>query len=364
MKKLNVVLVTFVLSLLGCKDPEVPKASIDLAFSSYFNQFLEEGKKRGINFTTAQQAITMQFSELPKKYGFTGYTNYDTKTIDIIPEWIDFPTPIKERLIYHELGHLMLGRNHNNLQLSNGEYASLMWTSKDNPLKCVAPIYTSNLRKAYYFDELFNSNVSPPKWAYEEIDWKEPSKTKENTVVGINSWSNNSTWDAFVRDSPYQISYLIEQNTMRLLIGKQSVSPDTKIPLSTLFPILTETSLQNYEVRLRYKLYGRGFELDWKANNNSEKSYFLTSNSCDETAYLGVGNNEGGFFYNKKLPQDLTGTNELVLQHKDNYIMIWQNGKILFQTDIAAGTAPTPLALNLYFLPAQYDFEFITVTRL
>jgi hypothetical protein len=71
MKISRFILTTFsIISLIACKETEIPKASIDPAFTSYYNKFLEEGNKRGVTFTPEQQAITMRFSEQPKKNGF------------------------------------------------------------------------------------------------------------------------------------------------------------------------------------------------------------------------------------------------------------------------------------------------------
>lgn len=359
-----VIISSFFIGILSCDKSEVAtKANIDPAFTSYFNKFIEEGKKRGVIFTEEQQAITIQFSNLPKQYGAIGLTTHETKTIDIIPEWNNISEPNKEMGIFHELGHLMLNRSHSFRQLPNGEYGSLMWTLEGNIQPCVAPLFTGSIRKNYYYDELFNINTAAPDWASENITWKEPIL---NMVIKADSWNKNNTLDALVNNSPNQVSYKILPTGMSLVVAKtQTVNSEFKLPLLTLFPTLNENPLQNYEVRMRYKLHGRGFELGWTPNNNTQTGYSLISNSCTgDKNYFGISNNQGGYFLNNKIIQNLNDFNDLVLQNKDNYMRIWLNGKLLFQTDLAAGSAPSPLAMSLFFGTSQYDFEFITVTRL
>lgn len=368
MKKLQILIIShLIFFIFSCQKPEtIPKSSIDPAFLPYFNKFLEEGKKRGITFTPSEQAITMKFSDLPKQYGANGLATQESRTIDVIPEWNKFSESMKEWLVSHELGHLMLKRNHSFRQLPNGEYGSIMWTAENNPNACVAPLFTGNIRKNYYYDEIFNINTAAPNWSSEVVEWKEPIQNLQNTVIKPDSWSKNNTLDALMNNSPNQVTYKILPTGMSLVVAKtQTVNSEFKLPLATLFPTLNDTPLMNYEVRMRYRPYGRGFELGWSPNNNTQNSYALISNSCTgDKNYFGISDNKGGYFLNNKIIQNLNDVNDLVLQQKDNYMRVWLNGKLLFQTDLAAGSAPSPLAMSLYFGMSQYDFEFITVTRL
>lgn len=65
----------------------------------------------------------------------------------------------REELIYHEFGHALLRRGHDNDTLPNGERRSIMaqgiWGLTENSAK-----------KMYYLDELFNRNTPIPEWAF------------------------------------------------------------------------------------------------------------------------------------------------------------------------------------------------------
>jgi hypothetical protein len=345
--------------------PIVVKPIINSNFLPYFNNFLDEANKRGITFTNEDKNITIQFSYYPRSLGgFIGYSTSETRTIDIDSTWLKFPEPYKELIIFHELGHLLLNRQHTSNKLPNGEYKSIMWSTLNNQDKCTEPLFTGNLRRTYYLNELFIPSTPTPTWSIDNIKWQEPFQTSQNTVINANSWRKDANTETFFTSSGVPISYSILSTGMSLLIGQKLTQNGIMIPISVFFPIVNETSLQNYEVRMRYKLYGTGFSFSWKPNNHLENRYLFNSMGCNETNLLGVSDNRGGFFHNKNISQKLFGWNEIVLQHKDNYIKIWQNEQLLFQSDVYPSSTDSPLSLNFYFEASQYDFEFLTITKL
>lgn len=77
----------------------------------------------------------------------------------------------REALFFHELGHCVLGRDHDNQLLPNGDPKSIM--VKDN-IKlyspCLYPVGGSctdnSYKRTYYLDELFNEQTPVPQWAH------------------------------------------------------------------------------------------------------------------------------------------------------------------------------------------------------
>ncbi|MCS6832652.1 MAG: hypothetical protein NZ521_03675, partial [Flammeovirgaceae bacterium] len=67
----------------------------------------------------------------------------------------------REVLIFHELGHAILLRFHDNSRLPNGAWKTLMtgtrWSIFDFYI-------TEPSRRDYYIDELFNPNTPTPDW--------------------------------------------------------------------------------------------------------------------------------------------------------------------------------------------------------
>ena len=69
----------------------------------------------------------------------------------------------REILVFHELGHALLGRGHKDKSLPNGLRASIMYGGT------IFGLY-SEMRsdhRQYYVDELFDPSTEPPDWAFD-----------------------------------------------------------------------------------------------------------------------------------------------------------------------------------------------------
>ena len=75
-----------------------------------------------------------------------------------------------EVLIFHELGHCVLGRLHQNDYLPNGDPKSLMIQNELDQYACVYDLSGDNdcnnlFKREYYLDELFDPTTPTPDWA-------------------------------------------------------------------------------------------------------------------------------------------------------------------------------------------------------
>jgi hypothetical protein len=75
----------------------------------------------------------------------------------------------REALFFHEFGHCILGRSHNNQLLPNGDPKSIM---VEHNVGLYAPCFYPipgcedlSYRRTYYLDELFNEQAPVPQWA-------------------------------------------------------------------------------------------------------------------------------------------------------------------------------------------------------
>ncbi len=75
--------------------------------------------------------------------------------------WIDRPVEDNEALVFHELGHMVLNRDHRMGLLPNNSRPSIMIGTN------LAGLYVGNAsnRRKYYVDELFNPDTPVPDWA-------------------------------------------------------------------------------------------------------------------------------------------------------------------------------------------------------
>jgi hypothetical protein len=135
---------------------------IDKDLQPYVTSFAEEAKKRGIEITSENLCgkCTKQPSE-------------GQRTIKIKKDflcWKGVPNQNKEALVFHELGHCLLGRVHRDDLLPNKADASLMNSNSYGPYQpCIYAIDGNDCnrtpRRTYYVDELFNEKTSIPDWA-------------------------------------------------------------------------------------------------------------------------------------------------------------------------------------------------------
>ena len=129
-------------------------ANVDAALWPFFEAFEKEGEARGINVDLSLSLITGDIEEIAEQH-VAGQCTYSSNhpnhvTIDL-EFWENASDLFKEFIIFHELGHCYLARDHREDANANGTCKSLMRSGvedcRDN--------YNVNTRDRY-IDELFN----------------------------------------------------------------------------------------------------------------------------------------------------------------------------------------------------------------
>ena len=142
---------------------EVPLAydGVDEALWDYFNRFEEEAQERGIILNLRAANITGEIMELGEE-GVAGQCTYNPHlpnhvTIDL-GFWENASDRAREFVVFHELGHCELGRDHREEANANGTCLSLMrsglGTCRDNYHSLTRPAYLDELFDARFFDEI------------------------------------------------------------------------------------------------------------------------------------------------------------------------------------------------------------------
>ena len=130
--------------------------------SGYVDSFIHEAELRGHDFSDARRGLIVEFTDLPDNKGGSSKSSFFTNLIKLDPFiWKQMNDRQREMLVFHELGHCVLGRKHKNETLLLGECASIMKEGGENT--CVADIYSESWR-SYYIDELFDAAVQLPDW--------------------------------------------------------------------------------------------------------------------------------------------------------------------------------------------------------
>lgn len=150
------------LSLFSCREEIEPVVS-DKAFDGYLERFIEEGQKRGYPLDLDETDIIFKFGNLPSLQTGICRPRKRPRHIYINPKYWEVASGWeREAIIFHELGHCVLGRIHLNEKLPNGECASLM-DGKEDGFSCVNNLVCPRWRD-YYYDELFDPETPLPHW--------------------------------------------------------------------------------------------------------------------------------------------------------------------------------------------------------
>lgn len=232
---LLILIITFI--LIGCKKDDVPvPAEIQDDFKIYVDRFISEGSKRGVKVDLSGYKVS--YGDTLKYY--CGYAFYDKKQVIIRYDcWQGLTDLDKEILMFHELGHAYLGRNHNNNLLENGDYKTMMFNGNQFGLYAE---YSIEKRK-YYLDELFNSSISSPVWAVQKntpkIIFQDSISTASNNWTFINTanslqigelssevFSSASKSLSIRATSPSTLSYWVSRLT------PQNIKQSTKLTLT------------------------------------------------------------------------------------------------------------------------------------
>ena len=164
------------LVLVGCdrNDDFKPVYDVPEEIQPLIDSFIHEASIRGITLTINNLIVSYDDNPANAVCGSCNSASPATDIQKIItlksgaPCWIEQLE--LEALVFHELGHCVLGRLHLNDQLPNGDPKSMM--VEDNVgiyAPCLYPIEgepcDNSFKRSYYLDELFNENTAVPDWA-------------------------------------------------------------------------------------------------------------------------------------------------------------------------------------------------------
>ncbi|MBK8388607.1 MAG: hypothetical protein IPL23_04675 [Saprospiraceae bacterium] len=129
-------------------------ANVDRALWQHFKAFEDEAASRGFSINLNQLKIRANISEISEN-GVLGQCQYNSHlpnqvTIDKT-FWNRSSELYKEFVVFHELGHCVLDRNHKEDKDSRGRCLSIMRSGLGDCLDAY-----SSVNRTYYLNELFN----------------------------------------------------------------------------------------------------------------------------------------------------------------------------------------------------------------
>lgn len=129
--------------------------NVDVDLWIYFSRFEEEANQRGIDVDLRRLDISGEINSIDEE-GVIGTCHYQSHTPNHVTIDFDFweraSTLYREYVVFHELGHCVLLRDHNDAHDSNGVCVSVMHSG----LTDCRTIYNQEFRESY-LDELFSA---------------------------------------------------------------------------------------------------------------------------------------------------------------------------------------------------------------
>lgn len=144
--------ITLALVTLGCGNNAASKEFNIKGFEKYYNNFSSVGNVKTDNLVIKFHTLGQPGAAPNTHIMGLCISEAGVPTILVDPrDWIGFTEGQRYELIWHELGHCVLGRLHNDAKLLDGNPASIMNS------QAVDPKIISN-NALYYRDELFGDH--------------------------------------------------------------------------------------------------------------------------------------------------------------------------------------------------------------
>ena len=129
-------------------------SNVDNRLVSHFQEFENEAADRGFDFDLNALGITGVIEQIPED-GVAGTCQYGLHIHHVTIDanfWNNASQNLREFVVFHELGHCVLNRDHEEGAFANGICISIMRSG----LEDCRDAYNPNNRN-YYLDELFST---------------------------------------------------------------------------------------------------------------------------------------------------------------------------------------------------------------
>tara|TARA_R110002050_G_scaffold241508_2_gene377879 strand:+ start:3130 stop:4065 length:936 start_codon:yes stop_codon:yes gene_type:complete len=270
-------LIILLFILFGCSDDEFINSELNNPeFMSFYESFKNEANIRGVKTENSQINFFLADIKNPNTAGLC-YSNgniYIDKSF-----WFNSSKNEKELLIYHELGHCVLNRNHKNLKSKSGECLSYLRGGEDN-FECSFNLYSLFWRK-YYLDELFNNSTILPNWYRDNIKYQ-INYSNLKKIVDVKNLESNSYKSTL--DFPNTEKFTIEITFKDWKLYSANIENFSfRLNFSQyLFSISPETPLKIFIAGEPFQSYFRGYEFEGKKDlkmtvrkNNGLYQFFI-----------------------------------------------------------------------------------------
>ncbi len=241
------VLIGF-LALNACKKDDV--YMVPDVIQPYIDEFIRQGALRGIDITINDLIVLFENDLEVDGVDAAGVCQFGSKkstpTIKLDSTSVNWKANLasREQLVFHELGHCILDRGHEDDRLGNDNYRSTMRASGEQ----LYGLKFSEFKKHYYLDELYQPTIGPPNWSIGVLDYDDvlPSSKTEAFVEDFSDESGG--W-----------SVGTSENTKRSISNGryelEVISPGNYFVANT----IEIDDEQDFEIEVNIRIFGGGF---------------------------------------------------------------------------------------------------------
>lgn len=313
----SLLILSFFLS--SCNDPN--EYRVDATFVDYLQLFENEAAKRDKNFDLQSTGLIIEFADL--KDNTAGLTHYENPIRIEIDEtyWKAISKSagadlMKEDLIFHELGHGLLGRKHMNSTLENGDWKSIM-CGGDKINGRSWNINYKGMRREYYINELFDESTPVPEFSSIQL------------MVDTTGYTSNLflSFDSEAQ-AGWEIKDIIEYKTS---IDKGRLKFESKVnDIYLVFLRIASISVQtdfSFELSIQYPLGGATNQYGMIFGHVPEGSMGIN----DPVEYFTINNNKNMQMGNRTWFSFFTEINQTsILTGGKNKLKVVKIGKLLY----------------------------------
>lgn len=313
--------------LFSCKSDGDHSYSVETAeLDGYAQMFFEYAEQYGYDF--ASDGLILRFADLDDSKGGVCYIDHKPILIEINRDyWNNRLTgkgneeDCKQDLIFHEMAHGFLRREHTNETLANSEWKSIM--RGDNLVNGrVSNIAFRGMRKEYYIKELFDSDAEAPWWSDYEPDLSavESSETTVMQASGSSRYWNLSTTS--------QLSASIENGVY--VVSNSSSSTNYYLPLNYFSLSVSGNFYYEAEIRLSSD-DADSYAGIFFGNGQLVNDIYLTFNNSHKMLVSKTGSISTQLYF-----EDLAAnaSNKIALRRQSDTIYVYQNDRFVHHFEL------------------------------
>lgn len=313
---INFVLLLILLHLFSCTNPH--EYIVGEGFKQYVHQFELEAKLRGKTIDLESSGLIVEFADL--KDNQAGLCHYEKPIrIEIDKSYWNAISKaqnaelMKEELMFHELGHGVLGRAHLNTLLENGDWKSLM-CGGDKVGNRPWNINYHGVRRNYYIDELFDEKTSIPDFSLLKLGIDTSSFYSKVYLNFDTNKKSDTGWEA-IDNNGYNISF---ENKM--------LKFSSKVNSSYILLISTNVNIQS----------DFAFECDIQCQSTTNQNQFGivcgdNSNNAEILEYLSINNDQKMYMGNRKCYSFFTELERKEIRANEmNHLKVLRIGNMIY----------------------------------